>query len=144
LPAAGIAILLFRLRGPAEWMIALVLFPRLYQYLRNVLAHAFAAPHVLFARAKGLGWAHVLATHVLAPSRAQLLALVAVSVNMAFGAAVAIEAICDIPGLGQLAWKAAAARDLPVLMVLTVGIAVVTQAANLAADLCSPALRSEA
>jgi peptide/nickel transport system permease protein len=143
LPAAGIAILLFRLRGPAEWMIALVLFPRLYQYLRNVLAQAFAAPHVLFARAKGLSRSRVLASHVLGPSRAQLLALGAVSVNMAFGAAVAIEAICDIPGLGQLAWKAAAARDLSVLVVLTVGIAVATQAANLAADLCSPALRSE-
>ncbi len=143
LPAAGIAILLFRIGSPAGWMIALVLFPRLYQYLRNLLADAFAAPHVLFARAKGLGWARVLATHVLGPSRAQLLALAAVSLNMAFGAAVAVEAICDIPGLGQLAWKAAAARDLPVLVVLTVGIALATQAANLAADLCSPAPRRE-
>ena len=143
LPAAGIAILLFRLDSPAAWMIALVLFPRLYQYLRNVLAQAFESPYVLFAKAKGLGWSRVLLAHVLAPSRAQLLALAAVSVNMAFGAAVAIEAICDIPGLGQLAWKAAAARDLPVLVVLTVGIALVTQAANLAADLCSPAVRSE-
>jgi len=143
LPAAGIAIVLFRLGSPTAWMIAVVLFPRLYQYLRNLLAQAFGAPHVLFARAKGLGWARVLTTHVLAPSRAQLFALAAVSVNMAFGAAVAIEAICDIPGLGQLAWKAAAARDLPVLVVLTVGIALVTQAANLTADLCSPAVRSE-
>ena len=143
LPAAGIAILLFRLEGPAEWMIALVLFPRLYQYLRNLLAHAFGAPHVLFARAKGLGATRVLWRHVLAPSRAQVLALAAVSLNMAFGAAVAIEAVCDIPGVGQLAWKAAASRDLPVLVVLTIAIALVTQMANLAADLCSPRLRSE-
>ena len=63
---------------------------------------------------------------------------------MAFGAAVAIEAICDIPGLGQLAWKAAAARDLPVLVVLTVLIAMMTQMSNLVADFCSPAFRSEA
>jgi peptide/nickel transport system permease protein len=63
---------------------------------------------------------------------------------MAFGAAVAIEAVCDVPGLGQLAWKAAAARDLPVLMVLTVLIALLTQLSNLAADFCAPAARRQA
>ena len=144
LPAAGIAILLFRLGGSAKWMIALVLFPRLYQYLRNVLQQASGMPHVLLARAKGLRWQPLLWRHILLPARAQLIALAAVSINMAFGAAVAIEAICDIPGLGQLAWKAAAARDLPVLVVLTVMIALVTQMSNLAADLCTPALRSQA
>jgi peptide/nickel transport system permease protein len=144
LPAAGIAILLFHLGISARWGIALVLFPRLYQYLRNVLQQACGMPHVLLARAKGLRWPLLLLRHVLLPSRAQLIALVAVSINMAFGAAVAIEAICDIPGLGQLAWKAAAARDLPVLVVLTVMIALVTQFSNLVADLCTPALRSQA
>jgi peptide/nickel transport system permease protein len=143
LPAAGIAILLFRVGSSAKWMIALVLFPRLYQYLRNVLQQASSMPHVLLARAKGLRWQPLLLRHILLPARPQLIALVAVSINMAFGAAVAIEAICDIPGLGQLAWKAAVARDLPVLVVLTVMIALVTQTSNLVADLCTPALRSQ-
>jgi peptide/nickel transport system permease protein len=143
LPAAGIAILLFRMGISAKWMIALVLFPRLFQYLRNVLQQACGMPHVLLARAKGLRWQPLLWRHILLPARAQLIALVAVSLNMAFGAAVAIEAICDIPGLGQLAWKAAAARDLPVLVVLTVMIALATQMSNLVADLSTPPLRSE-
>jgi peptide/nickel transport system permease protein len=143
LPAAGIAILLFRLGISAKWMIALVLFPRLYQYLRNLLQQASGRPHVLFARAKGLRWQPLLLRHILLPARAQLIALIAVSINMAFGAAVAIEAICDIPGLGQLAWKAASARDLPVLVVLTVMMALVTQMTNLVADACTPALRSQ-
>jgi peptide/nickel transport system permease protein len=142
LPAAGIAILLFHLGGSAKWMIALVLFPRLYQYLRNVLQQASGMPHVMLARAKGLRWQLMLWRHILLPARAQLVALVAVSINMAFGAAVAIEAICDIPGVGQLAWKAAAARDLPVLVALTIMIALVTQMSLLVADLCTPALRS--
>jgi peptide/nickel transport system permease protein len=143
LPAAGIAILLFRVGSSTKWMIALVLFPRLYQYLRNVLQQASTMPHVLLARAKGLRWQSLVFRHILWPARPQLIALVAVSINMAFGAAVAIEAICDIPGLGQLAWKAAVARDLPVLVVLTVMIALVTQASNLVADLCTPALRGQ-
>ena len=62
----------------------------------------------------------------------------------AFGAAVAVEAICDVPGIGQLALKAAGARDLPVLVTLTIVVALVTQVANLVADCCAPALRSEA
>jgi peptide/nickel transport system permease protein len=142
LPAAGIAILLFRFGISAKWMIALVLFPRVYQYLCNVLQQASAKPHVLFARAKGLRWQPIMLRHILLPARGQLIALIAVSINMSFGAAIAIEAICDIPGLGQLAWKAAAARDLPVLVVLTATIALVTQMSNLLADVCTPAFRS--
>jgi peptide/nickel transport system permease protein len=60
---------------------------------------------------------------------------------MAFGAAVAVEAICDQPGLGQLAWKAAMARDLPVLVVLTALVAVLTQLSGLVADAVNPMSR---
>jgi peptide/nickel transport system permease protein len=80
--------------------------------------------------------------HVLPPAAPQLIALAAVSVNMAFGAAVAVEAICDLPGLGQLAWKAAMARDLPLLVVLTVMIVLMTQVSNLLADACHERSRS--
>jgi ABC-type dipeptide/oligopeptide/nickel transport system permease component len=144
LPAAAVAILLFRFDGSAKWMLALILFPRLYLYARNVLHQAAAMPHVLFARAKGVRWLPLTFRHILKPSWTQLIALAAVSVNMAFGAAIAIEAICDIPGLGQLAWKAAAARDLTVLVALTVLIAILTQMTNLMADFCTPTLRSHA
>jgi len=30
-----------------------------------------------------------------------------VTVSLAFSAAIPIEAVCDIPGVGQLAWQAA-------------------------------------
>jgi len=139
LPAAGIAVALFRLGASPRWMIALALVPRLYQYLRGLLVKAYSSPHVLMARGKGLGPGRVLWSHVLRPARGQIFALAAVSVNMAIGAAVAVEAVCDLPGLGQLAWKAALARDLPVLVALTILIALVTQAANFAADQAAPA-----
>jgi peptide/nickel transport system permease protein len=139
LPAAGIAVVLFWLGAPARWTIALVMFPKIYQYLEGLLRQSYAMPHVLLARAKGLGRCRIFFRHVLLPARAQLLALAALSVNMAFGAAVAVEAITDLPGLGQLAWKAATARDLPVLVILTLLIALATQTANLIADVCSPA-----
>ena len=63
-----------------------------------------------------------------------MLALAGVSVVMAFGAAIPVETLCDVPGLGQLAWKAATARDLPLLVTLTLMMAVATQTMNAAAD----------
>jgi peptide/nickel transport system permease protein len=143
IPSAGMAILLFRLGGSARWIIAMVLFPKLYQYLRNLLRQSYGMPHVLLARAKGLGSFRILGWHVLPSAMAQLIALAAVSINLAFGAAIAVEAICDLPGLGQLAWKAALARDLPVLVILTVVITLATQISNLMADACSPVARSQ-
>jgi len=136
LPAAGLAVVLFQCGGAASWMMAAILFPKLYQYLRNLFRQGYAMPHVLLARAKGVGHWSLLLRHVLRPAGPQLLALAAVSVNMAFGAAVAVEAVCDLPGLGQLAWKAALARDLPVLVSLTVLVTMLTQVSNLAADVC--------
>jgi len=145
LPALGAiftvmsAIVLFRVGGSAQATIALILFPKLYYYLRNLLRQSYGMPHVLLARAKGLGRNRILLRHVLPVAGPQLIALAAVSVNLAFGAAIAVEAICDLPGIGQLAWKAALARDLPVLVVVTVMVTVLTQVSNLAADFCMPA-----
>jgi peptide/nickel transport system permease protein len=66
-----------------------------------------------------------------------VLALAGVSVSMAFGAAVAVEVVCDLPGIGQLAWKAALARDLPLLVTLTMLVTLATQMANAAAGMVS-------
>ena len=53
---------------------------------------------------------------------------------MAFGASIPVETLCDLPGIGQLAWKAAMARDLPLLVTLTMLIAVLTQLCNAVSD----------
>jgi peptide/nickel transport system permease protein len=143
-PAAGMAILLFHFGGPAVCMMAAVLLPKLYQYLRSLFRQGYSRPHVLLARAKGLGHWSIFTGHVLRPAAPQFLALAAVSVNMGFGASVAVEAVCDLPGLGQLAWKAALARDLPLLVALTVMVTLLTRISSLAADLCAAPQRSAA
>ena len=53
---------------------------------------------------------------------------------MAAGAAIAVEALCDSPGLGQLVWQSAMARDLPVLAHMTMLIALMICGVNLLAD----------
>jgi peptide/nickel transport system permease protein len=103
---------------------------RVFQYLRNLLSHAAAQPHVMAARARGIGPGRILLWHIVPVAAPQMLALAGVSVSMAFGAAVAVEVVCDFPGIGQLAWKAALARDLPLLVTLTMLVTLATQMAN--------------
>jgi hypothetical protein len=49
--------------------------------------------------------------------------------------------LCDLPGIGHLAWKAALSRDLPLLVNLTMLVALVTLLANTGSDLVSQTLR---
>lgn len=135
LPAALIALLFLWMNASGRWAIALVVFPHVYRYAKNLLLETSRSPHVLAAQAKGLSSARVLAAHILTPSIPQLAALAGISVSLAFGASIPIEVICDTPGLGQLAWKAALDRDLPLLVNITVLIALMTLVVNSLADL---------
>jgi peptide/nickel transport system permease protein len=134
-PAAVLALFLFFTNGPVHFAIALLIFPKVFRYARNLLVHAYAQPHVLAARARGLSGPGILFRHVMPRATPQLLALAGVSLGMAFGAAIPIEVLCDFPGIGQLAWKAALARDLPVLVSVTILVAAATQLTNSASDL---------
>ncbi len=133
-PTAVFALLLFFTNGPVRFAIALLIFPKVFRYARNLLAEAYTQPHVLTARARGLSEARVFFWHVAPWTTPQLLALAGVSLGVAFGAAIPIEVLCDFPGIGQLAWKAAVARDLPLLVSLTIVVAAVTQLTNSASD----------
>jgi peptide/nickel transport system permease protein len=134
LPAAALALIVFDFGGPVRALVALVVCPRVFEYLRNLLVEAYAQPHIVTARAKGLGGVRIWARHVMPSVAPQLLALAGVSVSIAFGAAIPIEALCDLPGIGQLAWKAATARDLPLLVAVTFLVIAMTQACNALSD----------
>jgi peptide/nickel transport system permease protein len=134
LPAALIALVFLWMGAGGRWAIALVVFPHVYRYAKNLLVAAYHAPHVLAAEAKGLSPARVLFAHVFTPAAPQLAALAGISVSLAFGASIPIEVICDTPGVGQLAWKAALDRDLPLLVNITVLVTLMTLVVNACAD----------
>jgi len=77
------------------------------------------------------------------PVLPELLALAGVSISMAVGASIPVEALCDSPGVGQLIWQAAQARDLPVLINVTLLITALTVTANLMADTARAAREAE-
>ncbi len=134
LPAALIALGCVLAGAPARLALAAIVFPKLFRYCRDVLRHLADAPHVLAARARGLPDGRIVLCHIFPAALPQLFALGGISVSMAIGAAVPVEAFCEWPGIGQLVWKAALGRDLPVLVNLTMVVAVVTLCANAMAD----------
>lgn len=140
-PAAALALLSVILDAPGYLAIALIVFPKIYRYSRNLLAKAYASPHILAARARGLGEVRILARHVLPVAGPQMIALAGITVSIALGASIPVEALCGLPGIGQLAWQAALSRDLPLLVNLTLLVTLVTLLANSGADVMIYMLR---
>jgi peptide/nickel transport system permease protein len=134
IPAAVLALLSVVLNAPGYLAIALIVFPKIYRYSRNLLAKAYASPHITAARGRGLGEVRILAWHALPVAGPQMIALAGITVSVALGASIPVEALCGLPGIGQLAWQAALSRDLPLLVNLTVLVTLVTLLANSGAD----------
>jgi peptide/nickel transport system permease protein len=143
IPAAVLALLSVLWNVPGSLAIALIVFPRVYRYARNLLAKAQSLPHIITARAKGLSRLHILFWHVIPVIAPQMLALAGVSVSIAIGAAIPVEALCGLAGVGQLAWQAALARDLPLLVNITILVTLVTLLANSSADVIGQMLRGQ-
>jgi peptide/nickel transport system permease protein len=141
IPAAVLALLSVILNAPGYLAIALIVFPKIYRYSRNLLAKAYALPHITAARARGLGEVRILAWHVLPVAGPQMIALAGITVSIALGASIPVESLCGLPGIGQLAWQAALSRDLPLLVNLTVLVTLVTLLANSGADVMIYMLR---
>jgi peptide/nickel transport system permease protein len=141
IPAAVLALLSVLWNVPGALAIGLIVFPRTYRYARNLLARAYSLPHIITARAKGLSELRILFWHALPVVGPQLLAVAGVSVSVAVGAAIPVEALCGLAGVGQLAWQAALSRDLPMLMNVTLLVTLVTLMANSGADVLAHVLR---
>jgi peptide/nickel transport system permease protein len=140
IPSAVLAMAFVFVRAPAYLAIGLVVLPKVFGFTRNLLVRSYAMPHVITARAKGISEARVLLCHVLPVTGGQVIALAGVSVSLALGAAIPVEALCGLPGIGQLAWQAALGRDLPLLVTLTLIVALITMTANSISDMMNQVL----
>ena len=134
LPAALVAYLCVMAGAASYVVLAIVMAPRIFYFARNLLAQAYGAQHVEMARARGIRERSIFWAHVLPDAAPQLLALAASSVSMAIGAAIPIESICGSPGLGRLTWQAAMARDLPLLVNLTMLVTLLITLAMMFSD----------
>jgi len=130
LPAGLVAVYFFLMGLPSTGVIAAGVAPKVFIYSREMLIASERRPHVLGAIARGVHPWRVLWLHRVMPAAPEVLALLGVSVTIALGTAIPAEALCDSPGLGQLAWKAAVSRDLAPLLAITWLMTVVAFTAN--------------
>ncbi|HTW80352.1 MAG TPA: ABC transporter permease subunit [Terracidiphilus sp.] len=119
--------------GPVLVM-ALLLSARDFKFLHHTLRKAWFDPHLLQARAQGIRTHRLIFGFVLPSVRSQVCALASLSIVTALSALVPVEVIFNVPGLGQLAWNAALNRDLPVLLSVTIIVALAVTLAGLASD----------
>ena len=135
LPAGVLALLAILLNQPAYLVIALIVYPRVHRYLSNLVEATRGMPHMITARAKGTSEPRVFFCHVVPVIKREVLALAGVSIGIAISAAIPVEALCGIPGIGQLAWQSALARDLPLLNNIAMLVIACVVLANSGADL---------
>jgi len=135
IPSAVLATICLLLRLSPAIAIGAVVFPRVFPNAYEQLRASMGAPHVLSARARGLPATRLFLFHVVPPALMPLVALGGVSMTLAFGASIPVEALADSPGLGQLAWQAALGRDLAVLVSVTLLLTAITVIANVVTDL---------
>jgi peptide/nickel transport system permease protein len=135
IPTAAMATLcLLADQGGPVLVMALLLAARDFKFLHHALRSAWLAPHLLQARAQGVRAPRLIVAHILPALAPQLAALASLSIVTALSALVPVEVIFNVPGLGQLAWNAALNRDLPVLLAVTMIMALAVTLAGMASD----------
>lgn len=107
----------------------------LSRYSRSSMLEVLRQDYIRTARAKGLSEKAVIFTHGLRNALLPVVTILGLSVPGLIGGSVIFETIFAIPGMGQLYYSSAMARDYPVVMGMLVIIAILTLLGNLIADI---------
>jgi len=114
--------------------IMLMLAPMLIRSLRSGLIDVLKAPHVEFARAKGISEGHVLWWHVLRNALISTVTVLGLNIGWLIGGTVVIETVFTIAGLGSLMVSSIYARDYLVIQSVTLVFALLVISINFATD----------
>jgi peptide/nickel transport system permease protein len=115
--------------------VALSLAPPLLRTLRSGLLETLGQDYVEAARARGLSHRRVLCKHALRNSMLPALTVLGLSVGWTLSAAVIVENVFAIPGLGSLLVSSVTTRDYPVVQALMLVFAAMVLVASLVTDL---------
>ncbi len=130
--------------SPTGWLAAMTLpvlalsssaISAIAQQIRGSVIDALRQDYVRTLRSRGLGSRRIVARHVLKNAAGPALAVLAVQFVGLFGAAVIVEEVFAIPGLGQLAVSATVAADIPVVMGVVLVTTIIVITVNLVIDL---------
>lgn len=110
------------------------------RYLRATLIETGASRFVLAARARGLTERRILWVHSLRPALLPVATLIGLSVPFLVSGSVVVESVFSWPGMGRVLWLSAQARDVPLVLGVTLVGALAVVVGNLLADLLYAAL----
>jgi peptide/nickel transport system permease protein len=117
------------------WIILAVSFAAFYaRMVRGNLLDTFGEDYIRTARAKGLSERKVIGKHALRSSLTPIATMFGMDFAILVGQAVITESVFNIPGVGVLTVEAANRGDLPVMLGLTVLIAMMVSVMSLIVD----------
>jgi peptide/nickel transport system permease protein len=110
------------------------------RYTRSAMLEVLGQDYVRTARAKGLGERTVVGFHALRNALLPVVTIIGSYIPNLLGGAVFIESIFGWPGMGRLFIEGIESRDYPLIMGMTLILAIVILAANLLTDLAYAAI----
>lgn len=133
--------------NPASWQVAvkqsimpvvvLALFSsaQLTRYVRSSMLETINQDYVRTARAKGLRERVVTISHAMRNAMIPVITIIALQVPGIVGGAVITEQVFLVPGVGSALISAIRAKDVPVVMAITFGVAILVVLFNVLADI---------
>jgi len=115
--------------------LALVTIALFSRYMRSSVLDNITEDYVRTAKAKGASERRILVRHVLRNSLIPIATLIGLSLPGILSGALITEAVFNYPGTGLLFFQAAQSSDYPVLLGITVIVAVATVVGSLLADI---------
>jgi peptide/nickel transport system permease protein len=135
----GFADIIWHLTLPAI-TISLSLAPILIRTLRASLIEIMQAPHVDFARTKGLPEGRLVHRHVLRNGLMATVTILGVNIGWLMGGSVVVETVFSLPGIGALIVSSISARDYPMIQGIALFFGLLVLIINLLTDLVYAAL----
>jgi len=115
--------------------LVLALLAHMTRMTRASMLDVLEQPYVRAARLRGLRQRRVILRHALRNALLPTVGIIAINVGYLIGGIVVVETVFAYPGLGRLMVDAVNHRDVPVIQMTALVIALTYALANLAADL---------
>ena len=117
------------------WITFAILFAALYaRMIRANVMDVLDEDYVRTARAKGMSEWKVLRLHVLRNAFLPVLTMLGMDIAVSLNAAVFVETVYGLPGLGRTAVRALQRQDLPVILGIVVWTTITILLLNLIVD----------
>ena len=120
--------------------VAAVWLPAIARHTRSAVVTALQAPHMLAARARGIGRGRLLVIHAFREALNPLSSLFGFSVAALVSASLLVEVVMSWPGIGQLTYDAVLRRDIFLVVDLVQLSALFLLVGNIVGDLLLYAL----